>query len=233
MAPLRPTLADAYGLDALDVRGAVEIATVNPDEPASMAGVEVGDIVVGTDGVELEDDQDLLQRIAMTPPDASIELNILRMTPDDSAVGLTPENRSISVMLGERPPEIDVLADQQATTPFAGLRRSRNELEDRELTAIEERFGMVLSEVDANLASELEYRASEGGLVVLGTLEGSFAADMGFAPGIVIRRVNMRRVDSIEEFAALIANFAPGELAVFDLRLPNGQSQRFPLEIPQ
>jgi len=112
MRALDPDIAEAYGLDRRAMRGAVAISEVNANEPADHAGVQVGDIVVGTDGSDLEDDQDFLQRIAMTPPDANITLEIVRPSADGTPIGIGTEATSIDVMLGERPPEIEVLADQ-------------------------------------------------------------------------------------------------------------------------
>jgi serine protease Do len=232
MRPLVPDLAEAYGLDRRDMRGAVEIATVNPGDPAALAGLEEGDIVVATDGADLESDQDFLQRIAMTPPDESIRLDILRMKPDDTPVGLEQEGAEVSVMLGERPPEIDVLADQ-TNQPFNGSRRTRIDLAERELSPVEERLGIVLSELDRNLASELEYRADEGGIVILGVLPNGLAASLGIVDGTIIRRVNLRPVNSVEEFGALIDHFEPGQIAILDLRFFNGVTIRVPVQIPE
>jgi serine protease Do len=236
MRSLDPQLADAYGLDRRAVRGAVEISTVNADEPAEMAGVQPGDIVVATDGRELDSDQDFLQRIAMTPPDASITLDIVRMVPDDTAIGLTPESQSISVLLAERPPEIDVLADQNQGSGFTAFSRRPN-LDEHELTPIEERFGLLLSELEPNLASELEYRTSDGGIVVLGVLRDGSVVDQGlrgyFIEGTIIRRINMRPVNSIADFEDLIGSFEPGDTAIFDLREPGDIGVRVVVEIPR
>ena len=234
MRALDPELADIYGLDRREMRGAVEIATVNPDEPADMAGVEVGDIVVATDGRDLEDDQDFLQRIAMTPPDDSIALDIVRVTPDESETGFAHDNQTISVMLGERPPEIDVIADQNDVAPLGEL-RNREDLSERELSDVEERFGLVLSDLNGNIASDLEYRVDQGGIVVLGVLRetASGGPGLGLPPGSIITHVNWRRVESLESFSELVTRFEPGESAVFNIRLPSGNSVRLPVEIPQ
>jgi hypothetical protein len=151
--------------------------------------------------------------------------------PDDTDTGIAHESASISIMLGERPPEIDVIADQNSTGR-AGL-RPRN-LEERELSPVEERLGMMISDLEPNIASELEYRVADGGIVILGVLRDGVAAQtIGFIPGTIIRSVNLRPVNSVEEFAALIARFQPGAAAVFDLRAPGDISLRVAMEIPE
>jgi len=232
MSPLDPRLAEAYGMDRRQMRGAVEIRTVNPNEPADDAGVRVGDIVMGTNGVDLEDNQDFLQRIAMTPPDESIRLQILRVTPDDTAVGLVHDDTSIEVMLGERPPEIEVLADQNQLTGFIGP--ARGPAVERELTEVEQRFGMKLAELDRNLASELEYRIDQGGIVITNYIDADgLAYQLRLGEGTIIQRVNLRPVNSVQDFAEIVGHFEPGEAAVFELRFPSGGSLRLAVEIPE
>lgn len=231
MRALSPLLAEAYGLDRREMRGAVEIATVNPDEPADTAGVRVGDIVVGTDGVDLEDDQDFLQRIAMTPPDASIQLDILRLAPDNTPVGIAREDSTIDVMLGQRPPEIDVLAIQNQQ--IGGLNIERGPPTDRELTDAEVRFGMELSELTPNLASELEYRVQDGGVVVMRSEPAGLAGRLVRGTGWIIQQVNLRPVNSVEAFSEIIGRFEPGQTAVFQIRFPDGTTLRAPIEIPE
>ena len=107
----------------------------------------------------------------------------------------------------------------------------RDILPNRNLTAVEERFDLVLSELDRNLASELEYRASDGGIVVL---RAGVNSPIGRVPeGTIIQKVNLRSTNTIEAFSEIIDNFAPEQIAVVDLRLPTGGVFRIPIEIPE
>lgn len=234
MTALNPELAEAYGLDRRELRGAVEIATVNPDEPADRAGVRAGDIVLGTDGVNIEDDQDFLQRIALTPPDASIQLDILRLAADETFVGMVREDATISVMLGQRPPEIDVLADRNQRAPAIGFERRRlPPPTDRELTGAEVKFGLELSELTPNLASELEYRVQDGGIVVMRSEPVGPAGGLRLGFGWIIQKVNLRPVNSVEAFSEMIGHFEPGQTAVFQVRTTAGVIARIPVRIPE
>jgi len=233
MGALDPMLAEAYGLDLRELRGAIEISTVNPDEPADLAGVRVGDIVLGTDGVTIEDQQDFLQRIGMTPPDASIGLDILRPTPDGTAVGIGHENATIDVMLGQRPPEIDVLADRNQRFQTAGTRIGRRPSTGRELTDAEAKLGLELSELTPNLASELEYRVQDGGVVIIRAEPVGSADRPRLRVGWIIQLVNLRPVNSVEAFAEIIGHFEPGQMAVFQVRDTTGAIGRIAIEIPE
>ena len=229
MRPLGPDVADVYGLDAREVRGAVEIATVNEGEPADLAGVREGDIVVGTDGTPLEDNQDFLQRIARTPPDETITLDIIRAEADESPTGFMVSGTSISVTLGERPPEIEVLAEQQ----LIPIPRDPGDRGERELSETEELLGMALSPILAPIAADLDYDIAEGGILVTETAPGSAAEGARIVPGTIIQQVNQRPINSVEEFTALIEQVEPGSSVIVGLRYANGVRQRVAMEIPE
>ena len=230
MSALPPDSADAYGLDRREMRGAVQIVAVNEGEPAAVAGVREGDIVVATDEAPLKDDQDFLQRIARTPPNETITLDILRVEPDDSPTGFTVSDQSIEVTLGERPPEIQVLADSRQLTGPAVERAPRR---DAELSALEERLGMALAPLTPRIAEELGYDVEGGGIVVMRVGRSGAAIRSGLREGTIIQEVNHRAIKSIEEFTAIIEQVEPGKPVVLRVRFPEGGSARIPLEIPE
>ena len=107
----------------------------------------------------------------------------------------------------------------------------RDILPNRDVTPVEERFDLILSELDRNLASELEYRASDGGIVIL---RAGANSPIGRVPeGTIIQKVNLRPANTIGAFIEIIDHFAPEQIAVFDLRLPTGGVFRVPIEIPE
>ena len=227
MRGLHPDAVELYNLEAREVRGAVQISEVNPGQPADLAGVEEGDIVVGTGGVKLEDDQDFLQRIAMTPPDESIRLDIIRLGDDFERHDL-----SIDVILGERPPEIEVLADNTTTFGVNPERPRRGE-RDR-LTAVESEFGMAVANLNERWADELDWDIDLGGVVVTGVVPGGLAErSNGLIAGTIIREVNRRAVRNVEEFEAAVEAIEPGKLVEFLLRYPSGSGARVPVRRPE
>ncbi len=226
MLALHPDAVELYNLDAREVSGAVQISEVNTGQPADLAGVEEGDIVVGTGSVKLEDDQDFLQRIAMTPPNESIRLDIIRLDDDFERHDL-----SIDVVLGERPPEIEVLADN--TTTFGVNPGPRREGRDR-LSGVEREFGMAVSNLNERLAEELDWDIDRGGVVVTGVLPGGLAEQSnGLIAGTIIREVNRRAVRNVEEFEAAVEAVEPGKLVEFLLRYPSGSGARIPVRRPE
>ena len=70
-----PDLAESLGLNA--VTGAL-IASVNPGEPAALAGLKEGDIILKYDGVDIKDSRALMRVVAQTPVDKSIKIVVWR-----------------------------------------------------------------------------------------------------------------------------------------------------------
>jgi S1-C subfamily serine protease len=91
LAPVTPRLAEAYGLPE---RGAVVLEVV-PDSPASAAGLEGGDVVVGVDGSDVAGPETVLTAIRRSEPGDRLELRV-------RAPG--GEERTVVLELAERPP---------------------------------------------------------------------------------------------------------------------------------
>ena len=70
-----PDMAAALGLDKPE--GAL-VAAVNPDSPAAKAGLKRGDIITAFGGTAIKQPHDLPRAVAMTAPDTSAKINLLR-----------------------------------------------------------------------------------------------------------------------------------------------------------
>jgi serine protease Do len=70
-----PDVAAAIGLDKPE--GAL-IAAVNPDSPAAKAGLKRGDIITAFGGTDIKKMQDLPRAVAMTAPETSAKVDLLR-----------------------------------------------------------------------------------------------------------------------------------------------------------
>ncbi|WP_241232859.1 DegQ family serine endoprotease [Paracoccus haematequi] len=104
---LTPELVDAMGLENGNRRGVV-IASIEPDSPAEEAGLEVGDVVIATDGRPLRNAADLRNRIGMLSVGDELVLSVLR---GDESLDLTAR-------IGEQP---ERTADWIENTALAGL----------------------------------------------------------------------------------------------------------------
>lgn len=87
---LTPELAEQFGLD--EPRGAL-ITSVLPESPADRAGLLQGDVVVVLDGEEVEDANELRDKVAMLEVGAQVEMEVVR----------EGERRTLEIEIGQRP----------------------------------------------------------------------------------------------------------------------------------
>jgi S1-C subfamily serine protease len=86
--------ASQFGVDE-DVRGA-GVADVFPDDPADLAGIDEGDVIVAIDGRSIGSGGDLTEVLADLDPGAVVDVELV------SSDG----SRTVEVELGIRPPTI-------------------------------------------------------------------------------------------------------------------------------
>jgi len=180
-------LAESFGLDKA---GGVLITDVQDDTPASKAGVKSQDVLVKLDGIDLQDTQDLRNRIAQTIPGTTVVLDIVR---DGKPVEL-------KVKIGEQPDDFGIAAqgssDQNPLSPF----------------------GLVVQELTADLAEQLGYKGRQG-LVISEVEPGSPAAEIGLKSGFLIEEVQKVRVTSLEELRQVMEQSGASERVLLRVRV--------------
>ena len=180
-------LAESFGLDKA---GGVLITDVQDDTPASKAGVKSQDVLVKLDGIDLQDTQDLRNRIAQTIPGTTVVLDIVR---DGKPVEL-------KVKIGEQPADFGIAAqgssDQNPLSPF----------------------GLVVQELTADLAEQLGYKGRQG-LVISEVEPGSAAAEIGLKSGFLIEEVQKVRVTSLEELRQVMEQSGASERVLLRVRV--------------
>lgn len=180
-------LAESFGLEKA---GGVLITDVQEDTPASKAGVKSQDVLVKLDGIDLQDTQDLRNRIAQTIPGTTVVLDIVR---DGKPVEL-------KVKIGEQPADFGIAAqgssDQNPLSPF----------------------GLVVQELTADLAEQLGYKGRQG-LVISEVEPGSAAAEIGLKSGFLIEEVQKVRVTSLEELRQVMEQSGASERVLLRVRV--------------
>lgn len=172
--------AEAYGLQ--EVSGA-EINAVDEDSPAEKSGLEIGDVVVGLDGEEIENATDLTTSVAEHDPGDEVTLTVIR----------DGRRRQFSVELGEFPRDED------------GERRT----DDREGAA--ELLGFTVEPLTRDIAGRFGYEDQQG-VIVARVRRYSPAASAGIRPGQLVKRINGRRVTSVSQFKAATEGLETGDV---------------------
>lgn len=172
---ITPDVAEALGLES--TKGA--LITDMPPGPAVDAGLKSGDVILKFDGKQVTDTRDLVRRVSNSEVGAVVELEILR----DGAT------QTVKVTLGRR--ETSEGGDGGAVTPDA--------------KASGEVLGMELTPLTDDAREELGLDRSTEGLLVTSVASGSEAEEKSIAVGDVISEAGQRKVASLKDLNARIA----------------------------
>ena len=182
-----PTMAAAL---ALPQAWGVIVADMDPDGPAAKAGVQIGDVVVASDGEAVGDVRQFGINLYRHPTGATVALEILRGN----------AKLKVNVPVVERPEDLDTLMDM--------VRPEKNLVPQLDILGID---------VDAKLAAAVQpLRKASGVLVAAMSADASPPADR-FQPGDVIHAVNWTPVASLDELRKAVAGLKDGDPVVVQI----------------
>lgn len=150
------------------------IAEVVEGSPAEQGGLQKDDVVVSFDGQVVKDAAALRSRVATTPPNKEMKLEIVRKG----------QHLEKNVKLGQLDSE-NVASNGGTTQSGAG------------------HLGLQLQNLDENIASQLGFTGTAG-VVIAGVEPGSQAARQGIERGMIVTEVNRIPVKNVEEFKAAL-----------------------------
>ncbi|NNC87880.1 MAG: PDZ domain-containing protein [Akkermansiaceae bacterium] len=164
-------------------KGAV-VARVTPGGPASAAGLEAYDVILGYDGIDVESRAHLFSMIQRTKVGKRVELTVWRN-------GQT--RRLAATIIDAEEAENDLREDPEGRSPS-----------DQEVAS---RIGIRVGAL-----SQMELMRGYRGVVVRGVIAGSLAEERGIRRGDIITMVNNVSVSSTGDFyARLIASAGGGQ----------------------
>ena len=174
-------VAESLGLE--EAQG-VLLSSVTPDGPADEAGLEVGDIILEWDGDEISDSISLQRAVADTVVGESVKVLILR----------EGEKETIRVTTGAKP----------STEELEGGSAESTEPEESEEDEPQEVEGMVLMELNGAVRRKYEIDDEIKGVAVVSVSRRSKAFRAGIRPGVVIERINLKRISTPSEARDII-----------------------------
>ncbi len=160
-------LAKSFGLKKAQ---GILVSEVQPDSPAEKAGLLRGDVIIRLDDRDLQDVNELRNRIALIAPGTKTGLTIIR----DS------KQMSIDVMIGERPADL---------TKISKRADGNSSLE---------KFGLSFQTLTPELAEQLGFSRKKG-IVISDVAPGSPAQKAGLRSGLLVEEVNKQTVESIRD----------------------------------
>ncbi len=198
-------LAQQFGLK--DVRGVI-VNSVKAGSPAEKAGVKQGDVIVGINGTNIADNNELRNHVAQTAPGSQINLTVLR----------DGREQNLTATLTEFTPQKTAANGDDENDGEDG---SNDNAPGNTPNAAGGKLGVSLQALTPQIASQLGLKGLTNGLVVADVQDGSPADDAGIAQGDVIQQINRQPVNSLTDVKTALAKSA-GKPA---LLLVNRQNQ--------
>lgn len=189
---LDEVVAESMGLENSD---GVLIEGITDDGPARDSDLQQEDVVVGLNGKDVEDTDDLRNRIADLAPGTVVELDVIR---DGEPV-------AVAIELGELPD-----GDPTQTA-------SREEPRDSSPVS---NLGIDVMDITREWNRFYE---SGSGVVIAQVRSGSVAEDRGLQRGDLIREVNGEPVSSEQAFLGIVRQFDAGQAIRFRIQRGNAQ----------
>jgi serine protease Do len=181
--PVSQDMAEALGLKGR--RGAL-VGDVVPGGPADKAGIQRGDVVVKLEGKDIVDANDLMNRIALIAPGATVEIIVFR----------DGRNQTRKVRITKREEE-QVAMQGREESPSRGGEVSGLGMEATDLSE-EVRQALKLGE------------EVKSGAVVLKLDPSGKAAQAGLQAGDVIQEANRRKISSAKDLREAVSKAGKG-----------------------
>ncbi|WP_343314543.1 DegQ family serine endoprotease [Brucella sp. BE17] len=164
-------LAESLGMDR--PYGAF-ITALAKDGPAEKSGLKVGDVVLGIQGVRVDNQDVLGYRLSTAGIDNTVSVEVLR----------NGKNETIPVML-TKAPEVRQREPQiiKGDSPFSGA---------------------AVQELTPETAKKLRLRGDAQGVVIIEVYANSPAARLGLRKGDIIRNLNGNAIRSINDLLAVL-----------------------------
>jgi serine protease Do len=186
----KPALLKAYGYPS---SSGVFVTQITPGSPADRAGVHQGDLIVGFNGKPVQDGEALVGMVSQTPVGSKVPLTLLR---DGKKLELNIEVGDRSKLVagndqsGEGPGEQGAAGGQAV------------------------KFGLSVRNLGSSERESAGLEAN-GGVLVTGVDDGSFADDLGIQPGDIITAVNRHAINSADDLKAIAGELKPGDAVAF------------------
>ncbi len=183
MQDINPKMAEALDLSSSE---GVIVAQVEPNSPASQAGIKEGDVIVGFDGNRIKNSVDLKNKVAATKPGSKAKVSVLR---DGDA-------KTLTIVLDEKGG-----SDDEKTTTGS--------------ETLSEQLKFDYKTLNSELARQYQVKSDVEGVVITSIDARSSAYRNGLREGDVILSVNKKKVTDVASFEKEIKKYKKGDAVIF------------------
>lgn len=195
-AEISPSTIDAFDLDLDPEQTGTVVVYVFPGDPADVAGMQEGDIILQVGDMVIEDAENLNREVALLAAGSEVDFVILR---DGDQITLT-------VTMGLRPSEEELLT-------YEGQVPATDDSESF--------LGITVGPVSSALARALGLNSTDG-VVIMKIEPGSKADEAELVVGDVILEIDHEGIAGVEDWASTVSEF-DGSDAVTLTIYRNGQ----------
>lgn len=179
---LSEELAKSFGVNS--TKG-VLVGQVQPDSPADTAGLKQGDIIVSISGNNVEDVNQLKNKIAGTKPGSTVNILVIR----------GGKREAIDVKIAELPSDLSTILRKPSKTKL-----TKND-------ALKDNIGIIVQDITEELAASLDLDTSEG-VIVAKVSKGSPAYEGGLRTRDIIKKVGSTKINSVAELLEILTEEA-------------------------
>ena len=171
--------AKALGLK--QPKGAV-VTEIQEKSPAVGSDLKNGDVIVGFNGQEVKDFNDLPRMVAGTPPGTKVKLDVLR----------GKKKFTTELTLGTLP-------DDEAPAK-----------EEKTDDSKEDKLGIDVQKLTPEIARTLGLKDDDNGVIVRGIKSDSAAYDKGLRRGDLIQKINQTPINSVHDYRKIASKINKG-----------------------
>jgi serine protease Do len=175
----------------VDKKDGVLVTQVFEGDPAEKAGIQARDVIVALNGEKISSIRELTAKVAATAVGDKIDVTVLR----------GDKEKTVTAKIAKRQDDVTALA-QNDSGPNEGL-------------------GLQVVEPTPETARQFGYDESEKGVLVMAVTPGGKGDKAGFEQGDLIKEVNKKPVDSVQELRAEVdSNKSKGDYKIL-VKRPN------------
>jgi serine protease Do len=195
----------------LDKQKGVLVAKVFEGSPAAKAGLKNGDVLTTLAGKPVENGRDLQSIVAALPLNRTVSVTVLR----------DGERKELNVTVAEQPSAFGVADEEQRQGPET--EKQADELD---------KLGVEIADLTAETAKQFGYSTSTKGVVVTAVQPDSPAADAGLQRGMLLVKVDKKRVKDVKAVQEAIAAATLDKGVLLQVRGADGGTDYLLVKVP-